>query len=825
MVRQFDYYVLDGQTPTSTGTQDFTVSGVGGTPIGCVVVGVRATSANTVTANLSTSWGVSDGTNTYSSSNVSRDNVGTSDTAGTGSTDLIRIIDPDTDGEDVVGEFDSFISNGVRIDFTTVDASNQYRFMVILIFGSDTEVHAFTAVPSSGGNTVTCGFEADFVLTSEARNVTEAFAAQANMMLGIAVNDGSDTVCSGALVSGHNKTTTETRRMNYSDRLAYNIRVNGGGSPDIFGGYTVIDNYTSTSFDVTEGGVGAGLRVIGLAVKLPSGLSYELAVDQSFESSLGTATRSLVGSFLPGSWFFIDTANAVSNQTATFGAVSTGACDFRFEQFSTQFFDRHNVGTTESGIAFNNRSAQLLIGNNGNGLQDGEVVARDEGEYDIDVDDVTGTVRRYHALVIEEYPFEPDMNVDLPAMNADLDAEQLFDATIDVGLPSMAADIEAEAVYDASIGATLPSASVDIDAELQLDATISAGLPSMAVDVVAESVYDATISAGLSSMGASLVAETFFEAVINAGLPSADADLDAELRLDATIGASLPSMAADIDAELDLEATIAAGLPGMAAELEAELQHDAVIDAGFPALAAEIDAEQLLDAVIDAGLPAVAAELEAELQLDATIGAGFATMSATLVADAEAFAAITAGLPAAQAAIEAELDQDVDAVITAALAAMAVDIEASSLTEATIDAGLPAQDADLDAEALYDAAISAGLPAADADLDADVSNDAVIVAGLASVDADLDAELRLDAVINVGLPAISAELRDFLILGCDTELLGTKEQVVNLLGTSDVETALLGTSDVETALEGSSNITTNLAGTSDTMVDLEGEHC
>lgn len=746
MSRSYAVFNVDGQTPTSTGTQDFTVPGVGSTPVGCVVVAVRATSYNNLTAGTSLSWGAADGTNTYCSSYRAEDNVGTTDTQTTTTTDLIRILDPSGGAEEVVGEFDSFITNGVRIDFTTVDTS-QYRFFIILYFGSDCETYAFFADPPATVDTsvaVSAGFEASYVLTAAAGVNTSGGALDAlQAWFGIAVNDGSDTNCSAGCLGRDSSGTTETRRAMYTDALNVTVRLNSG-TTDLFGGETSIEDYDSSGFDVYSRTASNAGRIIGLAVRVPSSLSISIETNETFESSTGDSDRTSFGSFLPGFWYLTHAANSTVG-FANFGATCMGTADARIEkaagQYSATVCSQHNQSTSNEQVNITNRNIHSLRGNNGNELETGKITERDDGSYTVDVKTVTGTQRLYNILIVEELPFENEVVVDLPAMNADIDAELTFDADITAALPSPSADIDAEQLFDATIDVVFPSMAADIEAEAVYDASIGAALPSVSVDIDADQLFDATVTAGLSTMNADLVAD------------------------------------------------------------------------------------QLFDAVIAAGLPAVAAELEAELQLDATIGAGFATMSATLVADAEAFAAITAGLPAAQAVIEAELDQDVDAVITAALAAMEVDIEASSLTEATIDAGLPAQDADLDAEALYDAAISAGLPAADADLDADVSNDAVIVAGLASVDADLDAELRLDAVINVGLPAINAELRDFLILGCDTELLGTKEQVVNLLGTSDVETALLGNSDVETALEGSSNITTDLAGTSDTMVDLEGEHC
>lgn len=732
MSRPYAAYTIIEATPTSTGTQDYTVSGVGSSPVGCVVVAVRAASANAATGGLGFSWGVADGTNTYCTSVQGADNVGTSDVTTSTTTDLIRILDDVTKAEEVVGEFDSFITNGVRINFTTVDTS-QYLFYIILYFGSDCETFAFFADPPTTVDTsvnVNTGFEASYVLTSNAGPDTVGTVQnQLQAFFGVAVNDGLDTSCSAACLARDNEGTSVSRRGFFDDRLSNTIRVNTA-LPDVVGGNTTIEDYDSSGFEVYSRTANNGGNIIGLAVRVPSSLGVSIQTTQTFESATGNSTRSGFGSFLPGLWYALDGANSTLGY-ATFGAVSIGIADGRLEQFSGQVCSQHNSGTTNEQVAISNRDIHALRGNNGVSLQVGEISSRAVGSYDVNVTVVDATPRLYHMLIVEELPFLCDTVVALPAMGASITAEQLFDATITASLPAMNAQLDAEQLFDATIDLTFGAASASITAEVQ------------------------------------------FNAVITAGLPAITASLTAELQLDAVINAGLPAVAAELDAELQLDAVIAAGLPALSASLTAELQLDAVIGAIFASMSATIVADREAFAVITAGLPALQAALEAELDqnVDAVINAGLAAMSADIQADSLIEVQITAGLPAANA--DLDVDQLFDATIAAGLPAADSELEADVSSDATIAAGLSSVSADLTAELIFDAVINAGLPAMSAELfdyellGCDVAllgSKSQIVALLGSSD------------VTVGLSG-SSNVRD--------ALLGSSDQVVDLDASSD----------------------------------------
>ena len=785
MTRPYDVHVIDAQqTPNITGDYDYTVSGVGGTPVGCLVMAVRATGATGVDeTGMASSWGVTDGTNTYVHSTFSRDSVTTADSGQSTSTDLVRIIDPATQAEEVVGEFVSFISNGIRIKFSTVNASVKYRFVVILYFGSGTSCHAFwadTPTVSGAATTVTCGFEADFILTSTANTgTTGAISNGILTTYGIAVNDGSDSVCSAGLYSRDNVTTTDTYRPLHQDRLGTILRL---GFPLLFGGQTVIDNYTSTSFEVDSSGPSStafGPDIIGLAVGLPSTVSYTYQPLQTFESSTGSSTRSGLG-FLPGFWYTTHSAASATGFSSA-GAVALGVSDASFNQAGIALADQNSVTTTKTRCHYDGR-VHSMDGHSGNDLERGIIQSRDEGEYTLNIGLVTGTPRRYHMLVVEELPF-------------------LADTT--GGLPSMSASIVAEELFDAEATAALSAASASAVAELLFDSEVSLALPSVSASATAELLLDSDISVTLAPMSASAVAELLLEASVDANLPASSASVVAELLLDAEVTATLSAASASAVAEQLIEASTSAQLPSAAASAVAELLLDAAITAGLPAASVDIAAEQLLtEAEITTGLPSVSASAVAELLLDAVITIALPSASVTVVGDVSA----------------AQVDAEIDAQLGAASAS----VVAEQILDAAITTGLPAIAASLEAASFFDVQAAPELPAASASLEADLLLDAEIDASLRPISADAAASLILDAEITVALSAPSVSLSDAELLGADTELLGSKDTIVALAGTKDTLTALAGSQNTTTELTASSDILVNLSGSSDDIADLGG---
>lgn len=156
---------------TSTGTQDITTTDLGGaTPKAALFLYSRAASDGTITAHAGASFGATDGTNQWAVAAYVRDAL-TSQEFTTSMGDVGKsdkcVCALHVDGTLVVhseAAFDSFIVNGVRINWTTA-AADGWLLTVVLFAGSDWSVACGIEV-SVASAAVNFGFQPDVVLFS-----------------------------------------------------------------------------------------------------------------------------------------------------------------------------------------------------------------------------------------------------------------------------------------------------------------------------------------------------------------------------------------------------------------------------------------------------------------------------------------------------------------------------------------------------------------------------------------------------------------------------------------------------------------------------------
>jgi hypothetical protein len=152
-------------TRTTTGTQDISIAGFG-TVKGAIVLLTRATADATVASHLGYSIGFTDGTNQLFSAFASEDNVADSNSGRqSGNDKLGKLIKTDISGYDIVVSFDSSITDGIRLNYTTVDGT-AYLITVILLGGPDTSVFvgAYDAPDANPYDVTTVGFMPDCVI-------------------------------------------------------------------------------------------------------------------------------------------------------------------------------------------------------------------------------------------------------------------------------------------------------------------------------------------------------------------------------------------------------------------------------------------------------------------------------------------------------------------------------------------------------------------------------------------------------------------------------------------------------------------------------------
>ncbi len=186
---------------TSTGNQDITTSDLGGlTPKAVRLIATRCVTSGTAVDGAGVYVGASDGTNEWTQGYEDQHGQATMDNEMEQDTTADRILTIyDGAADDVVeatANFVSFITNGVRINWTDAPAS---AFLITAEFfaGSDLSVHVGTVSLANTSNALiaitSVGFEADVVLTQ--------------LLEGTSVNSGS--VCMGVVQNDRAGTVTQ----------------------------------------------------------------------------------------------------------------------------------------------------------------------------------------------------------------------------------------------------------------------------------------------------------------------------------------------------------------------------------------------------------------------------------------------------------------------------------------------------------------------------------------------------------------------------------------------------------------------------------------
>lgn len=184
---------------TSTGTQDFTTTDLGGlTPKAALFIATRAVTNNTAAAGGALCIGAAtSATQRWALWSMSLDNVANTDESRTGMLDKCIAIPLATGLIDGEADLDSFITNGVRINWTNAPATG-ILIEVVLFAGDEVNAHADTYVPGTsvdGVVDVTApNFPPDVLfLASQGGALGDTVGPPHILSFGFAVNDGSNT--------------------------------------------------------------------------------------------------------------------------------------------------------------------------------------------------------------------------------------------------------------------------------------------------------------------------------------------------------------------------------------------------------------------------------------------------------------------------------------------------------------------------------------------------------------------------------------------------------------------------------------------------------
>lgn len=341
---------------TSTGTQDITIPGFG-TPKAAIFIYDIPTSNDTITITSRNSKGYTDGTNQCVAGVVSIGNQGTSNTARMTRND--RVISQVTSvGESASASFDSWITDGVRINIS--DAPSVASFVTVtLINGTDvTDAHAeFSAsLTSTSNNITTLGFEPDIVFIDSIGSSASSAVVGAHAIIssGIAINDGTDKNFSVMNFDEDNQATSDTGQLTsstYCTGQFFNGTMQWGGA---------IENYDADGFNINTNASPGNDRVIFLALKFSNSPMISASIE---DSPTATGSHSFGSAPSIPSYLYMITANNTILETAENGLGISNFVGDSTNQYTQGWSSRDaNTTTLVNSISKSGGLTQLFNG-------------------------------------------------------------------------------------------------------------------------------------------------------------------------------------------------------------------------------------------------------------------------------------------------------------------------------------------------------------------------------------------------------------------------------------------------------------------------------
>lgn len=281
--------------------QDITTPDLGGlTPVGAFFTITYCTADGTPAVDAELGFGACDGTREWAVSANSEDGVGTTDTSRCSSDSaVIKLLFPGSASSfDCEAEFSTFITNGVRINWTNAPAG-AYLITVKFIAGTDASCYANNfALAEAIGNSIdvnVVGFEPDYVLFTSVGidSGAVANATECNLSLGAVVNDGANSQACWAVQSRNGQAAATVSSQITNSYATGNLNEDGSGSWDWTGeigtfdanGFTCTTRESGSSADIAfyfavkvDGVVDVSLDVIDT----PTATGDDLQTDPGF---------------------------------------------------------------------------------------------------------------------------------------------------------------------------------------------------------------------------------------------------------------------------------------------------------------------------------------------------------------------------------------------------------------------------------------------------------------------------------------------------------------------------------------------------------------
>ncbi len=383
---------------TTTGTQDFTISGFG-TPVAAIFV-MGENQADGDEAGWRSSFGATDGTNHWCTAVYATHAAASSNTARRGATDeVFMILDSGSGAVDAEGNFDSFITDGVRVNVAVVGNPNARLLTVYLIGGSGVTAACGKSALGDAAATVTItpNLETDVLINASHGVIDDVNATAGYVRRGFASRNSSGTITQCGQDVFMQDAQTETKMLAHvssNEAIAY-----------AFGEGATFGNVTSTEFDMVSGS--ADLTVIEMgwvAINLGSG-GESWAGIQDTPITTGEHTFTGVGFEAGFGMMFTNMMSAVNADKSDAEAEASGVGGFSATtEFSHGWVDNDGDTNTTNRSAAQAAAITLDKNNGANAHQDAfdaTFVAFTSDGVTLDFTVADGTARKWPSLFIK----------------------------------------------------------------------------------------------------------------------------------------------------------------------------------------------------------------------------------------------------------------------------------------------------------------------------------------------------------------------------------------------------------------------------------------
>lgn len=375
-------------SPTSMGAISITTTDLGGiTPKAVIAIASNADTDQTNENGLAACIGVATGaSNQFCCAASSENGVGTTNTdSRTEADELVHLIVNGTDT--IIGTFVEFVTNGVSINFTTVEGSDPGFITYYFFGGTDLSAHANIVDLGTGTSALdqtAPGFEPDLVFAYTNGIPEGTTTADAKMSMGCCANDGTPTQYALFWESPNGVTTTIPAAQYSNDSIAGRI------DDEATTWEITCGSFDSSGFSLTPSANTSNADLIYLALNL-GGAGFILRDTDPANSSGNKATTGF--GFQPQFVMYVISETSLGSTNSTVSNGPFNICAFTEEgaEFSNCWFEDDGLvlGTTNCG-SYTDNIAFTLMRDNGNTTGQATFVTIDSDGYTLNVTDTTG---------------------------------------------------------------------------------------------------------------------------------------------------------------------------------------------------------------------------------------------------------------------------------------------------------------------------------------------------------------------------------------------------------------------------------------------------